>query len=220
MIEITERDKKIFNILFRLRYMTPKQLSCYLECPLKSVYDRVEKLVKEKYIDSVWVERINKKIYSNGVVVRKKHERDMYKRKVNVNKYTLPHHLLINDAYIHLVKVIGIKEDNLVTERELYWKKTGLLDKSKKKIKMPDMVIEKSERLIAVEVEKTMKNKMLLRDVFKNYSLYTSYYCVRYLCLTESIKNQVIKTAKEENRKFVKAYTIDEFFNGVDIFGF
>lgn len=219
MIKITERDKKIFNILFRLRYMTPKQVSCYLGCPVKSVYDRIEKLIKEKYIDSTWVEQINRKVYANGWLIRKDHERTYYKEKVKVNKYSLPHQLMINDTYIHMVNKLGIVEEDITTERELYWKKTGLLTKSKK-IKVPDMIIKKADRLIAIEVEKTMKNKSLLRDVFKNYSLYTSYYCVRYLCLTDGIKKHVIKIAKEENRKFVKAYTMDEFFNGVDIFGF
>lgn len=220
MVKITARDEKIFNILFRFRYMTPKQLSCYLGCSLKCLYERVEKLIKNNYLESTWVEQINKKVYSNGLLVRKNQEIPSYRKKVNINKYTLPHHLIINDIYVQMINKLEIKEEEITTEREMYYKKKGLLDKNKKKIKMPDLVIEKENRLIAVEVEKTMKNKCLLRDVFKNYALYTSYYCVRYLCVTEGIKNCVIKTAKEEDRKFIKAYTINEFFNGVDIIGF
>jgi len=218
MVKITDRDEKIFNILFRLRYMTPKQLSDYLGCHIKSVYDRVEKLVNDGYIESTLALSINKRIYSNGWMLRKNHEQLSYRKKVVINKNTLSEYLLINDIYIHMIKEHGVKEENVTTEREIHWKKIGLTDKRKKII--PKLVIEQDGHLIAIEFERKIKKQDVLRDSFRNYILYTNFYCLRYLCATENIKKQIIKTAKKEDVTFVKAYTIDEFFNGIDIIGF
>lgn len=217
MLRITERDKKIFSILFRLRYMTVEQLSCYLKCTMRIVYFRCGILIKNDYLESEWT--IKKKVYMNGITVRKEHERKSYKKKVKILKYTLTHHLTINDIYIQLVNNLGIDEDDITTEREMFWKRTGLLLK-RKKIKIPDLILKKGKNLVAIEYEKSMKGEQAIREVFRNYALNTSFYCVRYLCSKNAIKEKINKVAKEQNRTFIKAYTIEEFFKGIDIFGF
>lgn len=217
MVEITERDKKIFNILFRLRYMTAEQLSLYLGCTVKAVYDRTEVLINNGYLENEWF--MKKKVYKNGIRVRRKQEKNSYKRKVHILKYTLTHHLAINDIYIQLVNGLGIDEDDITTEREMFWKRIGLLDK-RKKIKIPDLILKKGDRLVAIEYKKTLKKEEAIREIFRNYTLNTSFYCVRYLCLTNSTKEKINKVAKEMNKTFIKSYTIDKFFNGIDIFGF
>jgi len=219
MLKIKERDEKIFNILFRLRYMTARQICKYVNCEYTRFIRRSIELINDGYIECNWMQNVDKNIYSNGIMVRRDQERDSYKKKVNINSYTLQHHLLINDVYIHMVKELGVKEEDITTERETYWSRTGILDK-RKKIKIPDLIIEKENKLVAVEVEKTKKNEESLRNVLMNYDFYTSFYCVRYICSKKGIMNFVINTAEKENITFVKAYTIDEFYNGVDIFGF
>lgn len=217
-VKITERDLKMFDFLFRFRYATSEQLSKYLDCSVAAVHVRIFKLKKADYIESIPID-INTCLYANGIAIRNNQNMNSYKRKVKINPWSLKHHLRIIDVFIHFIKNCGIDEKNIVTEREIYWKGTGLLRKVRKN-QMPDLIIERGKKLVAVEVEKTMKNKDLIRDVFKNYSLYTTYYCVRYLCETKGIKDRIIKMAEEERAKYVKAYTLDEFFDGTDVIGF
>jgi hypothetical protein len=101
MLRITDRDKKIFNILFRLKYMTAKQLSLYLECTMRVVYVRIAVLVKNEYLESIHTKNIDEKIYANGLMIRKEQERKSYKKKMHVWKYILDHHLVVNDIYIY-----------------------------------------------------------------------------------------------------------------------
>lgn len=219
MLRITDRDKQIFNILFRLRYMTIKQLSLYLGCTMRVAYVRISTLVKNEYLESIHIENIDEKIYANGSMIRKEQDRSSYKKKIHIWKYILAHHLVVNDIYIHLVNRLSIDEDDITTEREMFWKRTGLLEK-RKKIKIPDLIIKKDKKLVAIEYEKSMKDEEAIRDIFRNYSLNTSFYCVRYLCSRNAIKEKINKVAKEQNKTFIKAYTIDDFFNEIDIFEF
>jgi hypothetical protein len=221
-VKLTERDYKIFYLLNRLKYMTPSQLGSYFDVPVKSIYDRAEKLVNAKYLESVKIlGLLNQRVYINGINIRKNETMTSYKRKVFINYWTLNHHLKINDVYIRFVKKLQYEEEKITTEREMYWKKTGLAIKGKSfKLKMPDMVIEKDKKLIAIEVEESRKNIKLFRNVLKNYTLYTKYYCVRYICATKGIKEHVMKIAKEDRRTFIKAFTYEEFLKDVDVIGF
>lgn len=220
MVEITDRDKEIFEFLFRIRYATANQLCLYLDCSYDVFRKRISKLIKAKYIESESIKGyLKNNVYSNGIEARKKNERKLYRKKVKMNGWSLLHHLKINDVMVHFIKGHNIDKNTITTEREMYWKKTGILDK-KKKMKVPDLVIEKDKKLIAIEVEESKKSKAKLRSVFTNYSLYTSFYCVIYLCPTEGQKNYVRRIAEEEDRSFISAYTLTEFFSGVDVIGF
>jgi hypothetical protein len=225
MIQITSRDKKLFDFLFKFRYATAAQLYNYLNCSYDAFRQRVYRLIREKYIESQYIEYLlDVKLYSNGITTRKNHKIKSYRKKVKVNTWTLKHHLTIIDIYLSFLNN-GINENSIISERELFLSKIGLLSmRSKIEIKLPDMIIKKysddREKLIAIEIENHMKNKTLLRQAFKNYSYYTTYYCVRYICRTEGIKNRIIETAKEESTPFIKAYTQKEFLAGTNIFGF
>lgn len=219
-VEITERDKKLFEYLFRFRYATSDQIVEYMGLSYDVFRKRISKLISSEYIESVNMPGyLNKKVYSNGVKIRAEHERKSYRRRVAINHWSLHHHLKINDTYLHFIKKYGIEEDKVTTEREMYWKRTGLLTQNRdiKKLKMPDLVIEDDECLIAVEVEENKKSKTLMREVFRNYSLYTSFYCIRYICPTKAFRNWVKQIAKEERITFVDAFTYDEFVKGKDM---
>ncbi|MBN1469884.1 MAG: HTH domain-containing protein [Fusobacteriaceae bacterium] len=222
-IRITEKDEKIFKFLFRLKYASTKNLSKYLNCSNNAIWKRVSRLKKLDYIESTWISSINNRVYSNGVSIRKYQKREQYKNKVKINKVTLPHHLLINDIYIFLIKNFEIEEQNIITEREIFFERTGILKKGRL-TSVPDLVIKKDkqgkQKLIAIEVEKTRKTKKNIKEVFKNYAMNTSYFCVRYICVSEVIKDFVNNMAEEEKRKFIKAYTVEEFYNGIDFIGF
>lgn len=215
MVEITERDKKIFNILFKLRYMTPKQLSLYLNCPVYCVYERAEKLIREGYLESTRIKAINERVYSNGSLIRRDHKITAYRKKVLINDDTTEKYLLLNDIYLHLVNKLGINEGDITAERDIRWKKPGL--NSEKKTMIPSFVVRKGKHLVAIKLEKSLKKQDILRDVFKNYSFYTDFYSVKYLCTTKEIKNGILKIVKKDGRTFIKVYLVKDFFDGENL---
>jgi hypothetical protein len=220
MVRITERDKKIFYILFKLRYLNAKQLSFYLDCNEQAIYDRVSKLKREGYIESNFIEQINHRVYTNSFKVRCTQEINSYRKKVKINRTTLRHHLRINDVYLHLVKKLNFAEGDIFSERELYIKKVCI--KGNKKV--PDLVIRKTkgnkDRYIAIEVEMTQKNDDTLKEVFRNFRRNTTFYGISYFCRTEGIKKKVNKISKKLGYDYILAMTLEEFYNGEDFLGF
>ena len=220
MIKLTERDEKLFDFLFKFRYANSNQICEYLSWSYEAFRKRVSNLIKYGYITSKKYDYINKKLYMNGIEARRNHQINAYRKNVILNDWSFRHHMVITDIYIFFLKNYNLNENFITSEREMYWKRIGILDK-KKRFKMPDLVIKKDDELIAIEYERSMKNDSLIRDVFTNYSLYTSYYCVRYICKSKGIKEKILRIAEEEGKTFIKAYTIDEFYkNKVDVIGF
>jgi hypothetical protein len=219
-VRLTERDEKIFNLLFKLRYANAKQISEYLNCKIKNVYDRVEKLANENYIESTIVDHFNRRVYTNGYNIRKDHEINNYRNKVVINFYTIKHHLEINDVYIYLIRN-GFKEEDIFSERDIFLKKIGVRNRFIKKV--PDLVVKKEhkgiDRLIALEIETTQKNSSTIRDVFRNARKNTSYYGITYLCRTKGIKAQINSISKRLGYDYIFGITLKEFYEGVDFLG-
>jgi hypothetical protein len=74
--------------------------------------------------------------------------------------------------------------------------------------------VKRGNKNIAIKVENSVKKSSEYSKRFRNYTFDTDFYCVNYLCAAKEIKNTLLKVIKKENRTFIKAYLIDEFFNG------
>lgn len=221
-VKITDRDEKLFNFLHRLKYASIDQMAQYLCTTNDAMMKRLSLLSRAGYLERTYYlegeARVQRRVvYSNGYEVRKNYEKKS-QRRVKINFITLKHHLLINDVFINLVKSGQVKEENIVTEREIYKERTGIITK-KKLTKVSDLVLKIGERLVAIEVEKTKKVKDDLISTFNNLDYNTEYYMVVYICATKPICEYVKKIANEEGKTFIEVYTLKEFYKeGIKLF--
>jgi DNA-binding Lrp family transcriptional regulator len=210
MLVITERDKKLFKFLSKFKYATVNQISNYLGISVDGAYQRLSKLQREKYLDSCNI-GLNKKYYSNGSVVRSQMKKSIDQKKVSVSIISLEHHLTVTDFFLDLLDR-GIKEEMILTSRDVFRTRIGISDNRKRIYKVPDLVIKRDdEKLIAIEVELSKKNDQRLGEIFDNYILYTNYYAVYYVCNSEAVKNRVNRTVKKKLIRFIRAFEMSEF---------
>lgn len=208
---ITDRDKKIFDFLFRVKYATVDQILKYMEMTKRATYVRLAILVRRGYIESHAVLGTNMKLYANGHMVRIDHVIDSYKRAVTIQLMELEHHLKVTDVFMDFLDK-GIKADDIYTEREIMANKIGIDTKKKRLCKVPDLAIKRADgKLIAIEVELSRKNNERLESVMKNYDMNTNYYAVRYLCINGAVKRKVERAVESTHLTYVIVYTLDEF---------
>jgi DNA-binding Lrp family transcriptional regulator len=210
MLIITERDKKLFKFLSKFKYATVNQISNYLGISIDGAYQRLSKLQRGKYLDSCNI-GLNKKYYSNGSLIRARMEKSIDQKKVEVSFMSLEHHLKVTDFFLDLLDR-GIKEEMILTSRDIFRTRIGISANRKRLYKVPDLVIKRDdERLIAIEIELSKKNNQRLGEVFDNYILNTSYYAVYYLCDSKAVKNRINRTVKKKLIDFIRAYDMSEF---------
>ena len=216
MREITERDEQLFEFLFKFRYATIDQIAEYLQMTKRAAYKRVEFLQIEKYIESKALDGYIRKLYANGPKVRNEAEGG-YQRKVKIAPYGLEHHLKIIDMFIKFLGK-GIKEKNILSEREIRKEKIGkrirrsVFDKSGF-YKIPDLVIKaKESQLVAVEVELSKKNSTRLWEILRNYTMCFEYTSVVYLCEKTGVKTHIKKNIKKHGMGYkIIPVTFEEF---------
>jgi hypothetical protein len=230
-VKITERDKKLFDFLFKFRYAKKEQIIDYLGFTQSSFYQRTKLLQNAGYLESSYIyeHRFCPKVYFNSVKIRKEHEIKAYQKKPKINLRLLDHHLKIIDVFNILVKS-GVDENRIFSEREIILNEIGVI-RNRRKYKnrnvlppvIPDLVlaIQVGNRsrfsYVALEVELSRKNKDLMDKVFSNYDRWTTYYGVEYLCSTDSLKSDI---NKRTYNNYIKAYTLDEFYsNTIFTFG-
>lgn len=211
MREITERDERLFDFLFKFKYATIDQVAEYLQMTKRAAYKRVEFLQIEKYIDSISIKGYNKKFYALGVKIRNEFESVTYQKKISISLMSLEHHLKVTDTFLHFIKN-GVLEEMICSEREIYKTRVGLTSRKKRLYKVPDLVIKlKNGKFIAIEVELSKKNDSRMRDIFSEYILNTTYWAVYYLCDKKSVRDFVNRATKKSFIKFVRAYMFSEF---------
>jgi hypothetical protein len=223
-IKITERDRKLFNFLFKFRYAKKEQIIDYLNCSIHAFYQRTKLLQKSGYLESKHIHdnKFCPKIYFNSVKIRKTHEIKSYQKKPKVWLYTLEHHLKTIDIFNILVKA-GVDENKIYSEREIIINKIGLSKYAKSKNNflppvIPDLAMKvqcKNGRFdyIAIEVELSRKSNKSMRKVFRDYNRYAKYYAVEYLCPKTSLKNNINKISQSLGYNYIKAYTLDTFYS-------
>ncbi|HML06341.1 MAG TPA: helix-turn-helix domain-containing protein [Methanobacterium sp.] len=210
MLVITERDKRIFEWLFRVKYVTIEQLSRYMQMSKHAVYKRVEKLQKEGYLDGANLYG-NRKYFSNGIKIRNGAKRKADREKVNILISSLEHHMKVTDFFLYLLDN-EVKEEMIFTSRDVFRTRIGISDNRKRIYKVPDLVIRRDDqRLIAIEIELSRKNDDTLSQVFDNYILYTNYAAVYYVCNKKAVKNLINRTVRKKMINFIRAYDVSEF---------
>jgi hypothetical protein len=206
MVKITEQDKKLFDWLYKVRYAKVEQIMNYLNISKDGVYQRLSKLQRNNYIDSLAIDGMTRRFYANGSLVRAQMEKRNDQKKVRVYESSLKHHLKIVDVYLKFLE-FGIPEESILTSRDIYRTKKGISNKKSVVYKVPDLVIERKDGiLVAIEVELSQKNNENLRQVLKNYRI-NKFDAVYYLCGTKAIQRRINSFAKSNGAShFIRAY--------------
>jgi len=212
-VRFTERDMKVIEFLFRVRFASLEQLCKYTNSPSRqALYLRLMKLKSSGYIASKKLRLDAPVVFYPGV----KAEGFLPVSPPSITR--IIHNLSEVDVFLKLLD-LGIKEDKIQTDLELLLESKANIvvgqSSDKKPNHVPDLVVTKSiddkERKIAYEIELTKKLNKDFKKVIDYYNRERSYYEVVYL-YSKDIKQYMHERMKEyESIKFVKFIPLEEF---------
>lgn len=177
-MRVVERDRVIMREIARNGYMTGKQIMLIAGFGGTRATDR--RLAK--LMEQGWLNR-DKKLYglcglytvtAEGMEYFHLNEQIKTTYIDNINLNEIEHNLAAIDSQIYFIRKHGISLEEITTDKEIR-RSQGLQIKQH----VPDFVIYKDGKSIAVEIERTYKGKTRLqRNIEANYTKYDAQYWV------------------------------------------
>ena len=212
MIRLSDRDKKLFDLLARYEVMSSKQIRS-LACPdviETNFFRRLRELERAKMIKRLgpmldhsyaWLlESEGKRRMGFG-------ERDLFKTRL-----TLEHDVALTQVRLDLDSIgVGKK---LVPESELRRlarsQRIGYREKNKTVV-VPDglfpVLIKERAEVFALEVELTFKSKQRYFELFKRYMKMDGIYAIWYVVPNRSMGERILSEWESFFQKFDREYT-------------
>jgi hypothetical protein len=175
---LKEKDYDYLRFILKHGVVTAKQVLHFFEEPnLDRVYHRLRKLKAQKLVKN------DKLAQTLGVYYCTHEVRNMLDMSVTVPTkvtiYTAEHDLLLNDLLIYQVKALekaGIMP-SYETERELRYQYLSKVQSNVEKLKLlnnvkdriPDAVLRANGRIVAFELELTVKNHKRYKEKFSEF---------------------------------------------------
>lgn len=207
MIRMSNRDKRLFDLLARYEIIGSKQVRKLLfkDIPETNFFRRMRELEKAKMIRRIGPMTDHSYAWLLGPKGKERMgfgERDLFKTRL-----TLEHDVTLTQVRMAL-DAIGVGK-KFVAESELRKRarlqQTGYLEK-KKQIVVPDglfpVLIKQRAEVFALEVELNFKNRLRYQELFKRYSKMDGLYAIWYVVPSKSMGDRLLQEWEAFFRKF------------------
>ncbi len=211
MIRISDRDKRIFELLARYEIIGSKQIRKLLfgDIPETNFFRRMRELEKAKMIRRIGPMTDHSYAWLLGSKGKERMgfgERDLFKTRL-----TLEHDVTLTQVRMAL-DAIGVAK-KFVAESELRKRarlhQTGYLEK-KKQVVVPDglfpVLIKERAEVFALEVELNFKNRLRYQELFKRYAKMDGLYAIWYVVPNKSMGDRLLQEWEAFFEKFRGQY--------------
>lgn len=211
MIRISNRDKRLFELLARYEIIGSRQVRKLLfnGIPETNFFRRMRELEKAKMIRRIGPMTDHSYAWLLGPKGKERMgfgERDLFKTRL-----TLEHDTTLTQVRMAL-DAIGVGK-KFVAESELRKRArlqhSGYLEK-KKQVVVPDglfpALIKERAEVFALEVELHFKNRLRYQELFKRYSKMDGLYAIWYVVPSKSMGDRLLQEWEAFFRKFQGQY--------------
>jgi len=208
-LELTERDRRLFQILNGYGMLSTKQLQTLVFPKINesTALARLRKLKHKKYLQSHSGLPKGQLVWTLNLKARQVINSDL---EVSVNKNQLEHDILISEVRLRLEQggvcrswTSGYRLKQLIAKKD----STG----SSQTSQIPDGVFSvqmpSGLQVVALELELVSKTKRRYRDILRNYSMNSKINWVWYLVIPKSLGNFLCEEAnsilRADNKKWL-----------------
>lgn len=194
-MQLTKRDLEILYWINRMRYVTVNQVAKKFKIGIWYTYKRLKKLCDDEYLYSLRIFRNKPGVY---ICTQKGAE-------ISGSNLWAPKHYVNLANYEHDLKVVDL---SIELERQGEWISMRELRQDSKTDMIPDGVLIKDGKKIAVEVELTKKSERNLKKKMGYYKRSIDYDEIWYFVSSRVVYDAVEKAAKEMD--YVKIFYLSE----------
>jgi hypothetical protein len=194
-MQLTKRDLEILYWINRMRYVTVNQVAKKFKIGIWYTYKRLKKLCDDEYLYSLRIFRNKPGVY---ICTKKGAE-------ISGSNLWAPKHYVNLANYEHDLKVVDL---SIELERQGEWISMRELRQDSKTDMIPDGVLIKDGKKIAVEVELTKKSEKNLKKKMSYYKRSIDYDEIWYFVSSRVVYDAVEKAAKEMD--YVKIFYLSE----------
>lgn len=201
---LTERDIEIMRYIHKFGYLAARHVTAAFKMHPKAAYRRLSIMTKSGYL-----RRVRPLAEEAGVYLLTEHgieACDAGRGRARIRLHTFKHDLLVADIALALAATGG---DRWITERELR-AGAGGIGRPGPRAHVPDGVLARSGKRIAVEVELTAKPKARLEKLLRGYVRRTEYQQIWYFCKTKRQAEHIQDVARRIAPSLVVTKLIEE----------
>ncbi|MGI5882535.1 MAG: hypothetical protein ACOX7L_05640 [Dethiobacteria bacterium] len=192
MVQITDRDIRIFKFLAKHRFGTAAQIARFVEATQKKAYKRLNALKKSGYIG---YERI---FYREpGVYFLRSKGCQVIGLDTggggNIVPGTYKHDLGVIDIALYFYE----KGYEITAEKEFFAKQFSGFGSQGKKERKPDLVAVKDDETIAIELEIAVKGAARMKKIVQFYMRNRKYTKVIFFCAKDSVSKRIKEIASK-----------------------
>ncbi|SFE28380.1 Replication-relaxation [Thermoanaerobacter thermohydrosulfuricus] len=194
-MQLTKRDLEILYWINRMRYVTVNQVAKKFKIGIWYTYKRLKKLCDDEYLYSLRIFRNKPGVY---ICTKKGAE-------IAGSNLWAPKHYVNLANYEHDLKVVDL---SIELERQGEWISMRELRQDSRTDMIPDGVLIKDGKKIAVEVELTKKSERNLKKKMNYYKRSIDYDEIWYFVSSRVVYDAVEKAAKEMD--YLKVFYLSE----------